>query len=339
MKPQIAWMAGGLDACAMYRQFLPHLHLSNSVFLFHLYGLEPDKFAHCQIAMVQRLASVQNLEAIKLFRRMGMKVIYDLDDDMWSVPVYNPAFKKMKAWLPGFNICASKADLITVSSQHLRVAVREELGKQCPPVEVIENAIDFDWFSPVAEPYRKNRHGRVTLGWAGTNTHEGDTKKVFELIPILLKELPELDFELVGMSLPEEWKGLDRIRHRDFVPVAEFASNWSSWQWDISMAPVDENSFNRPKSNIKALEASAIGIPCVMSNVGEYGKFARTPLLKEAVLASTQSEWKRKITRLVKDETYRREVGQEMMRVAREFYDIRKRVQEWEAAFEKVMEA
>jgi len=341
MKPNVAWMAGGLDACALYRQFLPHLHMPNSVFLYHIYGIEPEKFAHCQIACVQRLASVQNFEAMQMFKKMGMKIVYDLDDDMWAVPVYNPAFKKMKAWLPGFNTCASHADLITVSTQHLKLAVKLELGKQCPPVEVVENAIDFEWFSPVRGPYRKDRDGRVVVGWAGTNTHEGDTKKIFELMKELLRELPELEFEVAGIKLSDQWGEFgDRVRQRDFVPVAEFAANWASWQWDISLAPVEENAFNRSKSNIKALEAAALGIPCVMSDVGEYSKFVSGSWsLKESVLAKSPLDWKRKLTALIKDPVYRSRTGLMMQEVAKQNYDIRKRVDQWEVLFERLMEA
>jgi glycosyltransferase involved in cell wall biosynthesis len=340
MKPNVAFMAGGLDACALYREFMPHLHIPNSVFLYHVYGLEPDKFAHCQVAVVQRLASVQNLKAMEIFKKMGMKIVYDLDDDMWSVPVYNPAFKVMKGWLPGFRICAVNADMITVSTQHLRVAVKNELGKQCPPVEVVENAIDFNWFRPVAEPYRRNKQGRVVLGWAGTDTHTGDTKKVFDLIPDLMHELPQLEFEIAGVKLPEQFMAediRDRVRQRDFIPVSEFAAQWSSWQWDLSIAPVEQNSFNLSKSNIKCLEAAALGIPCIMSNVGEYAKFALKMEDSVAVLASTIKDWREKIKRLVLDEPYRWRLGWEMRATALMHYDVRKRVEEWQAIFQQVV--
>jgi glycosyltransferase involved in cell wall biosynthesis len=314
--------------------------MPGSRFLFSPTGMNTKAFENCNVAMVQRLSSKSNYEAINLFKSMKLKIVYDLDDDMWAVPTYNPAYKIMKAWLPGFEACAKMADMITVSTHHLAVMVRNVLGKECPRVVTIENSIDYDWFRPVNEKYRKNKNGKVIVGWAGTNTHSGDLKKVFHLIPSLMRELPQMEFEIVGEQIPEEWVkefGEDRIRQRDFVPIAEFAVNWASWQWDISLSPLDENKFNLSKSNIKMLEASAVKIPCVASNFGEYQKFASgSKLLRQAVMAGTEHTWKRCIKALVEDESYRKAIGEEMYRVGKEKYDIVKRLPLWEDSLAEV---
>jgi glycosyltransferase involved in cell wall biosynthesis len=319
--------------------FLPHLHMPGSVFLFNRFGVQLEKIAHCNIAAVQRLYSESNYKALVAFRQMGMKIVYDLDDDMWSVPVYNPAHTLFKKLLPGFNICASMADCITVSTEHLKVMVRKELGKKCPPVEVVENAIDFDWFRPVQAPYRKEKNGKVIVGWAGTNTHEGDVKKVFELIPELMLDLPQMEFELVGMEMPKSWEKVkDRVRVREFVPVAEFAANWASWQWDIALAPLERNKFNLSKSNIKMLEAAALHIPCVSSNVSSYAKFCHSnSLLRQTVMAECRADWEENIRSLVENEELRHRVGEEMYRVAFEQYNVEKRVDRWKEVFEGVV--
>lgn len=337
--PKVAFMPAGLDACALYRMFLPHLRMKNSVFFFNPYGLDMELLKKYKVVMVQRLSSKGNYEALKIFKQLKMKVVYDLDDDLWSVPVYNPVYKVMKAWLPGFEICASMADMITVSTEHLRLEVRQALGKKCPPVEVVENAVDLDWFRPLPDNLRKKKNGRVTAGWAGTNTHSGDVKDVFNLIPKLMRELPQMDFEVCGLELPKEWieEFGGRVRQREFVPVAEFAANWASWQWDFSIAPLESNNFNKSKSSIKLLEAAAIKIPCVASEFGEYSKFASTsPLLRRTILCGRQSQWLQRITALVLNEDLRREAGEEMYRVAKERYDIVERLALWERLFEEV---
>ncbi len=335
MKPSIAFLPAGLDGCALYRMFFAHLRMKDSVFLFQPENMAVDILKDRNLVVVQRLSSRQNYEAMRLFRRMNMKIVYDLDDDLWSVPTFNPAFKLMKEWLPGFEICAKLADMITVSTEHLKVMVRKALGKQCPPVEVVENAVDFDWFKSVSDRYRKNRDGKVVMGWAGTDTHSGDVDRVFSLVPQLLREHQELEFEVVGQKMPAELNAFGkRVRQRYFVPIAEFAASWASWQWDISLAPVAENSFNLSKSNIKMLEAASLKIPCVASRYGEYQKFAsNSKLLKASVMADGPNEWKEKLRKLITVAGYRKQVGEEMYSVGVKKYDIVSRVSQWNTLF------
>ncbi len=339
MKPFVAFLPAGLDACGMYRMFLPHLHMPRSEFLFQAFGMQPDKFAHCNVAMMQRLASQQNYEAMTVFKKLGIKIVYDLDDDMWSVPHYNPAAKVMRSWLSGFNACAQRADLVTVSTEHLRVMVRKELGKLCPRIEVVENALDFNWYQPLKKENKKSQPGIVTVGWAGTNTHSTDLAEMLRVLPELMNEIPEMHFEIAGIQTPENLKVFgSRVKQRDFIPIAEFGAYWQSWQWDIALAPLDENNFNLSKSNIKMIEASALKIPCIASGFGEYQKFCMdSRLLRDTVLVKRKSDWKSKITRLVKDWVLREQVGNEMHRVGTERYNIETRVQEWEQVFSSVV--
>lgn len=338
MKPCVAFLPAGRDACALFRMFLPHLKMAGSVFLYNEYGMDPKSFAHCQVAVVQRLYSKSNFAALQMLKQMGLKVVYDLDDDMWSVPSYNPAHKIFRQILSGFNICASMADALSVSTEHLKVIVRQELGKKCPPIYVVENAIDFEWFKPLPENYRKEKKDRVVVGWAGTNTHSGDVKEVFNLIPEMLDELPQMDFEVVGLEPPDSWERFgSRVRRHDYVPVAEFASYWPSWQWDLSIAPLEKNKFNLSKSSIKLLEASALGIPCVATKIGSYTKFAQnSKMLPKYTMAETKSDWKRKIRDLVLSKELRLEVGAEMMRVGKENYNIVDTVKKWGTIFEEI---
>lgn len=339
MKPFVAFLPAGLDACAMYRMFIPHLNMPGSVFLFQAYGMVPDKFAHANVAMMQRLATKENYEAMSVFKRMGIKIVYDLDDDMWSVPGYNPASKVMKSWLPGFRACALRSDMLTVSTEHLRVMVRQELGKGCPPIEVVENSMDFNFYKPLKPEQRRSKLPvTVTVGWAGTNTHSQDLTPMLAVIPALLREIPEMRFEFAGVKIPDSFAEFgDRVTNRDFVPVAEFGVHVASWQWDIALAPLEENKFNLSKSNIKMIEAAAMGIPCIASDIGEYRKFCMdSRILRETVLVRKKSDWKNKIAAMVKNPHLRQTMGEEMHRVGVERYNISMKVKEWDEVFQRV---
>lgn len=335
----VAWLPASLDACALFRMFLPHLHLPGSQFSFKQGPLDLSAIARNDVAVVQRLCTVENFKALEIIKKkLQMKVIYDLDDDMWGVPVYNPAHKVLKMLEPGFEVCASMADVVTVSTQHLKVIVQKELGKgqyRLPPVEVVENAIDFDWFAPLPDRLQRKKDGKVVVGWAGTNTHTGDVEKVFALLAELLQEMPELHLEFVGLPAPEQVKGHPRVKERDFIPVAEFAARWATWQWDISLAPLAENRFNRSKSSIKALEAAALHMPCVVSDVAPYRAFCeKDKELRKLVLCQSAGDWRRKLTALIKNEDLRKEAGERMYQVGRQWFDVEKRVERWTEVIE-----
>lgn len=300
--------------------------------------MQPDRFAHCHVAVVQRQYSQTNFEALRLLRSMKIKIVYDLDDDMWAVPSYNPAHKLIKSLLPGFRNCARLCDIITVSTEHLRVMVQREMVGTNVKVVSLENSIDFDWFRPLPEYLRKPKNGKVVVGWAGTNTHSGDVKKVFEMIPELLDEIPEMHFELVGLPMPDSWAPYkDRVKMRDYIPISEFSNYWMSWQWDVALAPLEKNKFNLSKSSIKMLEAAALGIPCVSTSIASYAKFCNdSKLLRQTVMADTAISWKVMIRNLVKDARLRKEVGTEMLKVGKEKYDISKNIDRWLTVFDSL---
>jgi len=283
-------------------------------------------FSHCRVVAVQRLCTRENYDAIIHMKKSGMKIVYDLDDNLWSVPTYNPAHRIFRQMESGFRFCAVECDVITVSTEPLRIAVFKALSKnkhtkKMPPIEVINNSMDFTWMSPVPEEYRKKREGKVVIGWAGTNTHLGDVGRVFNLIPKILERVENLYFEFVGLPPPDVLKNHPRVRQRDFVPIAEFPLRWASWQWDASIAPLDDNKFNDSKSNIKMLEAAAMSIPCLVSSSSPaYESFCKhSQLLVRHCLCDSTNDWEKKLVAIASDYGLREVVGKEMRVVGEKF--------------------
>jgi glycosyltransferase involved in cell wall biosynthesis len=345
--PPVAFLPASIDACALFRMFLPHIHTPGSVFHFKEGGLVIDQFSHCKIVVVQRLCTQENYEAIKALKRHGMKIVYDLDDNLWAVPSYNPAHRVFRHMEGGFRFCAAECDAVTVSTAPLKVAAfnafsRNKHTKRIPPIRVIPNSMDFDWIAPVPEQYRKKKDGKVVLGWAGTNTHAGEVDEVFNLLPKLLEMLPNLYLEFVGLPAPAAFKKdgevvHPRVREREFVPIAEFPVRWSSWQWDISIAPLEMNRFNTSKSNIKMLEAAALSIPCLVSPAPPYKDLCKkSTLLTDTLLCNTLKEWTAKITNMVQSQELRAQVGKELRTVAEE-YNATTIVQKWFDLFEELL--
>jgi glycosyltransferase involved in cell wall biosynthesis len=331
--PKTAFLPASIDACAMYRMYLPHLRIPDSLFLFRMERLDLRELQEYEVIVVQRQVTPQNYMALKKLKDYGKKLIYDLDDDVWSLPASNPAQQMFKMVENGFGECMKWVDVITVSTQTLKGVVTAKLPHLKQEVLVTPNAIDFDLFQPST---LERDDDKVILGWAGSNTHDGDMTEISSVIPDLLKKYPKLYVEFVGGAAPKRLRGMDRVTSRPWVPVGEFANRFSSWSWDISMAPLNSIRFNNSKSNIKMLESAAVGIPCVVSNVRPYYEFCSLGGKElEWLLCDTTRDWKTKLEKLIEEPAYRKEVAELMYATARKYFSIDTIAENWKYAARK----
>lgn len=328
-----AFLPANLDACALYRMYIPHLNLPNSRFVFTPGKIPLDDFAEASVAVVQRQVTIENYAAILAMQEHKIKVIYDTDDNLWSVSADNPAAKAYADIREGFSVCASACDLITVTTPSLRSALRTQIPDLKAEILVIPNAIDFKLLRPPVVP---RDDGKVIIGWAGSDTHNNDVKEAWSALPRILEENPNVYLELVGGSRPpSSIDGHPRVTYRPWLPVGEFYNRLSTWAWDISLAPLDNNRFNRSKSCIKMLEASATHCTCLASDVQPYNEFCSLggDELKW-LLVSRASEWHTKLSILIQDAARRKQIAGQMLLVARKFYDIETIREHWQHAFE-----
>lgn len=195
-------------AGAWYRMFSPHLHLERSKFVFHPIRTPVGDLADADVVVVQRQATEGNMAALKQMKDMGLKVIYDLDDDLWGIPGSSPAKRIFAPVRDGFGRCMELCDAVTVSTEPLRTAVRTAVpAARSKEIFVIPNGVDFDYLRPSILP---KPAGRVTVGWGGSNTHQGDVGDAWVVLADLLNDLPQLYFEFVGMDPPRKIIGASK---------------------------------------------------------------------------------------------------------------------------------
>lgn len=331
--PTAAYLPANMDGCALYRQFIPHLNIPGSRFVFKLGPVPFSDFAEADVVIVQRQVTQQNFQAIKQMKAVGLKVIYDTDDNLWALQASNPHKELFDTHKDGFGMCAMECDAITVSTKGLQSAVRGQLPKFKGEILICPNAMDFNLFQPVSV---KKNPDTVVLGWAGSNTHNADVKDAWEILPDVMREHDNVYMEFVGTAPPPSLLGHPRVRLRRFVPVGEFMSRLSSWGWDITLAPLEDNRFNRSKSNIKMLEAGALSIPILISSVQPYDEFCALGDLNW-LKCSTPIQWKNKLNELIKEPELRNLYGERIKRVSQQWFDIKTLKDNWVHAFQTVM--
>lgn len=275
------------------------------------------------VIVMQRPSFPQLAKSIPHYRKKGIAVVVDIDDDLAHIDPANPAWlamhpdadykreryaalyrrngepEKAKAILEGRayiaphswkeveNACRA-ATMVTVSTP----ALADVYGRGHSAV--LRNYIPRDFL-------RVPRLDSDKIGWAGsTHSHPGDLAAMGGSIRTLLRDGSE--FMVVGNS-----DGADRELGLNEPVPATGAIDYDKWisavsQIGVGVAPLADNRFNRGKSWLKPLEYSAAGVPWVASPRIEYEALHR---LGAGRLARKDRDWTRALRELVTNERLR----------------------------------
>lgn len=234
----------------------------------------------------------------------GKPVVVEMDDNVLSVPTYNAA---ATSYGPNTEIRKMavaqirEADALIVSTPYLK-EIYSEFNDN---IYVMPNSIDFETWGKAQ--MGKNK-GKITIGWMGGGTHNDDLALVLPAIKTLTEKYPNVEFyflhgaspevrKLKGVRINNKWERIDK--YHKYIAKAGF---------DIGLAPLVDNAFNRAKSNLRWLEYSALGIPCVASNVGHFAETIRNGV--DGLLCDTPEDFAKNLEALIVDKSKRRALGQ-----------------------------
>jgi hypothetical protein len=327
----VVFLAASLDACALWRLFFPYLATPGSGFFCFRNSVDFTRITGYEVCVVQRCCTPQQFQFISTAAQLGMKVIYDLDDNIWDIPTYNPAHEPLAKFRDGFGQCIKAVDVVTVSTAALRNAVQKNIGRMVNgqgrtiPVVVAENRILERVFAIPA------RLDKLVIGWAGSSSHIGDLVLISRGLAQIAKEHSDIIVEYRGCVLPvgDPLWGVPNFRHRQWTPVTEFGGRMPLWGWGIALAPVIDNAFNASKSCIKMIEAGYCGIPCLASSVRPYQEFCAHDKDLAWLLCGSAIAFERKIRALVSDPIHRAYLGRKMKEVVTAYYTYGSRHEGW----------
>jgi hypothetical protein len=119
-KNTVCFSPASLDGCGMWRMFMPHLNVEESGFVFNQSGVMMDAISVHDVIAVQRFMTEHQRKVLEMCRAYGLRIVYDLDDNLWKLPSTNSAKMTFEKYKTGLSICASYADVITVSTPMLK---------------------------------------------------------------------------------------------------------------------------------------------------------------------------------------------------------------------------
>jgi glycosyltransferase involved in cell wall biosynthesis len=248
------------------------------------------------------------------FRRIGLKIVYDLDDSQEIHPLLGAVGKLVDDNLPSYFYLLKEADLITCTTEHLKNHLRQFTDK---PIAVLPNCIN-----PLDFPKRK-QNDKVKIGYAGSYSHIPDFEIVKDAISSL-KRKHDIYFELFGFDYPP-------FKRRKVVPMERYYEELADMGNDIAIAPLLDNEFNHNKSPLKFLENVAVGSMTLCSNRLPYkGDVPDKWLVND-------DKWEETLEKYVLDSKLRERTYREQRKWLLENRDIRKEWVRWEKEYRKLL--
>ncbi|HWK19818.1 MAG TPA: glycosyltransferase family 4 protein [Microbacteriaceae bacterium] len=236
------------------------------------------------------------LEWLKLFRKHAM--VWETDDDLWAIDPVNKRAAEVftRDYLKGLEFCVRSARLVTVTNDHLA----ERMSRFNPNVAVVPNMIDA-----ALPTMNRVRRDKVTIGWAGGDSHRRDLARIVAPLHRIVRTTAAV-VHTIGQDFSDVLRlPVDRHRHTGWE--SRLIKYYSSLDFDIGLAPIENTTFTRSKSYIKALEYGALGIPVIASDVGPYREYVEDGVT--GFLVRKESEWIDRMQLLIDDADLRERMG------------------------------
>lgn len=280
----------------------------------------------------------------------GVPFISDLDDDILSVREDQPAFKKgygnggVQQTVVATMLSFSKGLIVTNKylGENISNTIKERSGIELP-YWVIPNYNNASEWSKYKSRTNKDK---IVIGWHGSLTHNADLEMVMPVLRRVSLENPNVYLEFMGGISADyvrelfkdfEISLLDRIKiHSGTKAWHNFPYKLMKLKWDIGIAPLIDDRFNRSKSNIKWLEYSMKSIPTVASNVEPYRSITEGV---DGFLCTTQEDWYNALTKLIKSKTLRTKIGKNANKEITKNWQYQKAGKQYKKVIESVLKS
>ena len=270
---------------------------------------------HAVAVVIGRAYTEEHLDMVRHYaqyrKKYGLRVLLDYDDVLWDIggesllPEYNMA--RLDPVKAGETIerMAGMVDGVLVTCPWLAVCWKTRFGTEAT---VLPNYLPKHLYGK-----RTTRHeapiGKPVVLYGGSPFHyregmAGDFAGPW--VPWLTEAVKAGDIEL-HMFRPEAWmfkEVADRIVLHDPVHSIMWPSTLREIYPDIYIAPLQDNAFNRAKSDLKYSEACAIGAAFVGSWWNDSCPYAEQHELGRVTSKTTAAKLAEKVAKICQPENF-----------------------------------
>ena len=232
------------------------------------------------------LYRLQSLPACTMFqyeaRRLRLPVLYDIDDPLFSVSAYetykniselDPALKShFIAQAPKYLDVMNAADILTMSTPGLVEHARLYSPR---PVYLRRNFADettlrLGTVARETAASQSEGDGLFRVGFvSGSHGHEIDFREIQDRLIEFVMDKPNRRLTIIGrfdtQKLPKRVQ--NRVEMHPFTDYATYMKLLATV--DCVVMPLCDVVFNRCKSAVRVLDAASVGVPAIVSSVGD----------------------------------------------------------------------
>jgi glycosyltransferase involved in cell wall biosynthesis len=209
------------------------------------------------VVILQQVYGQEWRQRIKALEKKGVRVLYEIDDYLHGI---RQTDHPNRDWfipknLEKYEICMREADGIITSTQLIANHYEEYNAR----VSVCPNGIRFET-GAVTRPQREC----TNVGWAGGGqSMKGVVRPWLDALADVMRHHDDVNMITIGVPWAQDYQEEFGARAVALpaVLIESFPAVLSNL--DVTLAPVGETVFHKAKSDLRWLEASAIGIPTI----------------------------------------------------------------------------
>lgn len=220
------------------------------------------RFAPASLLLHNFLHDYQ-LDALALYRKhCDAMLVFGMDDLLSDIPSYNPYHHTIYADIKSRLAKAlALCDRLVVTTDYLA----GQYESMILDIRVIPNYLDAQHWSVKPSDMARPTRRRLRVGWAGAKQHLGDLRI---LAPVVRNTFREVDWIFFGLCPPDIAPYASEIH--DMVPFDQYPQRLADLAFDLALAPLADNAFNRAKSNLRLLEYGILGTAVICSDIEPY---------------------------------------------------------------------
>ena len=324
-------------ACGYYRIQSPLKEIAGQVELS--WGIEvrekpfriiPGVAETADIIIVQRsFPRLETAEFLYHLCSLGKPIIFEIDDLLTQLPSTNLNYSWGVDCTPHIFEFIRKCSAVTVSTEELK----KHFSSYNDAIHILPNLLDSDLWCKTSPP----SSGPVVIGYAGTITHNTDLALLEEVLDRIASSYGNrVAFTFIGCATER----ISRLPGFSFIQFKNsfetYARELQEIPIDIMLVPLEDNPFNRCKSNIKWLEYSSCGIAGIYADLPPYNnciEHGTTGLLA----GSDPQQWFNAIDLLIRNSKLRRSIAMNARQKVMAEHTLKVGAQRWLQVYREII--